>query len=360
MEQKQVSRRNFFKTATVAGAAAAAYSWEEYDLLAFQQRQGGAPPQGGPGGPGAGRQGGDFGEGGPPMGRAQQPAIPDIPGPVPTFKLGGLQISRLIAGHNLVVGQAHEGGSGLIYISSLLRAYFTDAKVLETFGMYEKQGINCSGARMATNNSDWAKKYMAQSGKLSWLAGISSEKDIPMAVDMGSKLGYVHGNTSDAAIRNANGAESIAKLLDAIRKAKMVGGICCHNIDVVTACEKAGVKPDFYIKTINPANYSMSGGGAPAGSPGGAAAPVDQAAKDQATKIIADVMANVKVPWIGFKVLGAGRVSPSEAFSFCFKNGCDALLVGMYDFQVAQDANLVKKLMQEKDKLGRTRPWVES
>jgi len=359
MEHKQVSRRNFFKTASVAGAAAAAYSWEEYDLMAFQQRQGGAPPQGGAPGQGAGRQGG-AGEGEPPMGRGQQqPAIPDIPGPVPTLKLGGIPVSRLIAGHNLVVGQAHEGGSGLIYISSLLRNYFTEAKVLETFGMYEKHGINCSGARMATNNSDWAKKYMAQGGKLSWLAGISSEKDIPMAVDMGCKFGYVHGNTADGALRNPNAAETIAKLLDAMRNAKMVSGICCHNIDVVTLCEKAGVKTDFYIKTFNPVNYYMNGTGVPANAQGTVMAS-DKAVKDQATKMVADVMANVKVPFIGFKVLGAGRANPTEAFTNCFKFGCDAMLVGMYDFQVAQNANLVKKLLQEKDKLGRTRPWVES
>jgi hypothetical protein len=373
MEQNQINRRNFFKTATVAGAAAAAYSWEEYDLLAFQRREGGAPPQGGAGGPGAAREGGAPGQGAPGGARGgQQVVIPDIPGPVPTVKIGGLQISRLIAGHNLVVGQAHEGGSGLVYISALLRAYFTEAKVLETFSMYEKHGINCSGARMATNNSDWAKKYMAQGGKLSWLAGISSEKDIPMAVDMGSKLGYVHGNTADAAIRSATGADSIAKLLDAIRKAKMVGGVCCHSIDVVTICEKAGIKPDFYIKTFNPVNYSMSGGGvaenagargaegAPAPSPAGGANVVDQAARDKAMKITSDIMASVKVPFIGFKVLGAGRANPSQAFPEAFKNGCDALLVGMYDFQVAADANLVKKLLLEKDKLGRTRPWVES
>jgi len=36
------------------------------------------------------------------------------------------------------------------------------------------------------------------------------------------------------------------------------------------------------------------------------------------------------------------------------------LLVGMYDFQVAAGANLTKKILQEKDKLGRTRPWYES
>jgi hypothetical protein len=187
MEQKRVSRRSFFKkTAALTGAAAAVYSMEDLNLLAFQQGQGGDPARGGP------PQG--FGRGG------AQPTVPDIPGPVPTLKLGGIPVSRLIAGHNLLVGQAHDSGSGLIYISSLLRAYFTEPKVLETFAQYEKNGINCSGARMAANNTAWAKKYIAQGGTLNWMAGISSENDIPTAVDMGCKFGYVHGNTADAAM----------------------------------------------------------------------------------------------------------------------------------------------------------------
>jgi len=349
MEQRTVSRRSFFKKAAVlTGAAAGVYSMEENNLLAFQQRQGGAPPaRGADGAPQGGRRGG------------AEAALPDIPGPVPTLKLGGIEVSRLIAGHNLLVGQAHDSGSGLIYISALLRAYFTEEKVLETFAMYEKHGINCSGARMAANNSAWAKKYMAQSGKLTWMAGISSENNIPMALDMGCKLGYVHGNTADAAIRQANGTDLIAKQLDAIRKAKMAAGICCHSLEVVTSCEKAGIKPDFYLKTYNSINYYMTGGGGPAGSAGAASAP-DQAAREEAAKAVIDAMASVKVPWIGFKVLAAGRVSPNQAFTECYKNGCDGLLVGMYDFQVAAGANLTKKILQEKDKLGRTRPWYES
>jgi len=352
MEQKEVSRRDFFrKTAVITGAAAAAYSLEERELLAFQQREGGAPPMGGA-----------PGQGGPPPGgaRGAQVAIPDIPGPVPTFKLGGIPVSRLLAGHNLVVGQAHEGGSGLIYVSSLLRAYFTEAKVLETFSAYEKSGINISGARMAANMLAYSKKYMAQGGKLAWLAGISSEKDIAMATEMGARFGYVHGNTADGFLRNnGNVAEGCAKLLDAMRKANLVSGICCHNIDVVVACEKAGVETAFYIKTFNPVNYYMNGTGVPANAQGAVVA-ADKAVQEEAAKKVADVMAGVKVPFIGFKTLGAGRANPTQAFTDSFKLGCDGILVGMYDFQVAQNANLVKKIMLEKDKLGRTRPWVES
>jgi len=367
MEQKKVNRRSFFqKTAALAGAAGAALSLEERQLLAFQQGQGG-PPQGGPpqGGPpqGGPPQGGPP-QGGPPFGGRGpgrgQPAVPDIPGPIPTIKIGGLEVTRLIAGHNLVVGQAHDGGSGLIYVSSLLSAYFTEDKVLETFAMYEKHGINTSGARMAANMAGYIKKYRAQGGKLNWMAGISSDRDLPMAADLECKLGYVHGNTSDALIGQPDGTDQIAKLLDGIRKAKMVGGICCHSLDVAIACDKAGVKPDFYMKTFNPHNFMMTGAGVPAAPRGSL---FDQAEKDGAeksAKLVRDFMASVKVPWIGFKTLAAGRVYPSDAFEWSFKHGCDALLVGMYDFQVANNANMIKKVLQGKDKIERTRPWLES
>lgn len=340
MDQKQVSRRNFFKgTVTLAGAAGAALSLEEQQLLAMQPPPGGAP-QGGRG---------QFG------GRSAVTAVPEVPGPVPTIKLGGLEISRLIAGHNLVVGQAHEGGSGLVYISSLLRNYFTEEKVMETFAAYEANGINCSTARMATNMADYMKKYNERGGKLTWMAGISSERDITMALDTGCKLGYVHGNMSDRAITAEDGTDQIGNLLEAIQKAGMVGGICCHSLDVPIGCDKAGIKPSFYVKTINPVNYYMNGGNLPQSRGEGSAELVDQAVKETS-----DFFASIDVPWVGFKVLGAGRATPSDAFEFCLKLGCDALMVGMYDFQVADNANRAKALFQAKDGLDRSRQWYES
>ncbi|MCX6544392.1 MAG: hypothetical protein NTV05_08250, partial [Acidobacteria bacterium] len=69
-------------------------------------------------------------------------------------------------------------------------------------------------------------------------------------------------------------------------------------------------------------------------------------------------MASVKVPWIGFKVLAAGAIAPRDAFKFCFQNGCDFVVAGMYDFQVADNTNVAKQILLDKDKLGRTRPWL--
>jgi hypothetical protein len=355
---EKVNRRNFFKkVAAVTATSAAVYSWEEHNLLSFQGQE---PPPGG-------RQGG------PPGGGRGQAAIPDVPGPMPTAKLGNLEISRVIAGHNLVVGQAHS--RDLLYTSQLLRAYFTEEKILETFAMYEKKGINASTARMAANMVSVVKKYMNErGGKITWIAGISAQqdgsvtRDVDMALDMGAKVGYVHGNTCDALFKAKN-IDTIGKALEGIRKANLLAGVCCHLIDVPMALEKAGIKPDFYMKTFNSGNYWSAG---PPLEPKPGWKPTDTELAeaeiggwgshnnlwDTTPKQTAAFMANIKVPWIGFKILGAGALPPREAFTYAFKNGCDFICVGMYDFQVADNVNVTKQLIQEKDKLGRTRPWL--
>jgi len=360
MGENEVSRRSFMKKAgTLAAATAAVYSWEEHNLLAHQEPP---PPGGAPGRP-QGRGAGGRG-GGP---------VADVPGPMPMGKLGNLQVSRLIAGHNLVVGQAHS--RDLLYTSALLRAYFTEAKILETFAMFEKKGINTSLARMAPQMIDPVKKYMKEGGKLQWFAGISAAqdgsitRDLDLALDMGCKGGYVHGNTGDALFKAKN-IDAIGKAVETMKKAGLVAGIGSHLLDVCLACDKAGIKPDYYLKTFNAGTYWSAG---PPKEPDPKWKPTDtdlaQAELggwgshnnlwDTTPKQTAAFMANTKVPWIGFKVMGAGAISPREAFKYSFQNGCDFIAVGMYDFQVTDNANILKQvLVVDKETLGRTRAWL--
>ncbi|MBM4029375.1 MAG: twin-arginine translocation signal domain-containing protein, partial [Planctomycetes bacterium] len=52
-------------------------------------------------------------------------------GSLPTGQLGKLKVTRLIVGGNLTSGNAHS--RDLIYVSGLLRQYFTDEKIFETW-----------------------------------------------------------------------------------------------------------------------------------------------------------------------------------------------------------------------------------
>jgi len=62
-----------------------------------------------------------------------------------------------------------------------------------------------------------------------------------------------------------------------------------------------------------------------------------------------------KVPVMGFKVLAAGAIQPEDGFEWAFRNGADFICVGMFDFQVVQNANIANKVLDNLQ--GRTREW---
>ena len=73
------------------------------------------------------------------------------------------------------------------------------------------------------------------------------------------------------------------------------------------------------------------------------------------SKETAEFMQNVKVPWIAFKVMAAGAIPPEDGFMYAFQNGADFICVGMFDWQVEEDARIAIKSVAEAK--GRKRPW---
>jgi hypothetical protein len=132
-------------------------------------------------------------------------------------------------------------------------------------------------------------------------------------------------------------------------------------LETIKACVKAGFKPDFWVKTIHPDNYWSA---TPAENR--KAFDVMQAnSKDhnqfhdnmfcRNPQETIEFMKGVEEPWIGFKVLAAGAIHPREGFKYAFEAGADFLCVGMFDFQVREDALIAQKVLAGEIK--RSRPW---
>jgi len=267
---------------------------------------------------------------------------------LPNGRIGDVTISRLICGGNLISGYAHS--RDLIYVSPLVKHYFTDEKVIETFKLCEQHGINTAILRLDAHTLRILNTYWRErDGQLQWIAQVKPKvtnltRDIDRAVDNGAVGVYIQGATADRMTADGH-VDLLGQALERIKENGVIAGMGAHSLDVVVQCEEAGLDPDFYMKTLNSKSY-WSAGPMPRHDSVWAETPNETIA----------FMKDVKKPWIGFKVLGAGAIGPEEGFQYAFDNGADFLCVGMFDFQVATDVAIAAKILTSGPK--RQRPWL--
>ncbi|MHC4073728.1 MAG: hypothetical protein ACYSUD_18375 [Planctomycetota bacterium] len=291
---------------------------------------------------------------------AQRPSLD-----MPRGKIRHVEISRLICGGNLIIGSAHD--RDLIYVASLMRHYFTDRKIIETWQLCEECGIN---TMIGPVNSPYAlgedptirvyNRYRKEwGGQIQWIAQTYPKTydltgSIQTAIDNGAVGAFVHGGIGDNWVRNKR-VDLLAEVVEFIKKNGLIAGCACHSLEVPVALEKAGVEVDFYMKTLHSGDYWSATPKAERPERGLPGHDSMWCTKPEET---IEFMKSVKKPWIAFKVLAAGAIHPREGFRFAFENGADFANVGMFDFQVREDAILARDIIAEIGRKGRTRPWM--
>jgi hypothetical protein len=251
----------------------------------------------------------------------------------PSVCLGRHNVSRLILGGNPFSYIAH--AEPLLYSRELFRHYLTHDKIVETMTLANQAGVNTFLGRIDNNVIGFLNKYeKVTGGSMPWLAqtskkpqsGASREDildNIRFAADNGATGIYLQGQSADYLVKEGE-ITDLEEYLSFIRSRGVLAGIGAHDIGTIESCEKNKIIPDFYMKTFNRMEYCCP--------------------NIARTK---EIMAKVRAPWIAFKVLAAGRMTPKDGFTEALSAGADFLCVGMFDFQVAENVALFKQLLKE-------------
>lgn len=292
---------------------------------------------------------------------------------MPVGKIGNLSIGRLICGSNLIGTNMHE--RDLSYVRDLGSRYATTERIWMAMKKCQELGVNTFNLK--ANNfkqfdlPTYEKDY---GGKIQWIADVIAGTDLarfePVLLDhlkYGASAVYLWGGSTDQWYFNKQ-QRNIVKAYEIMRKydngGKIPVGICAHRIEPIAWIEKEGLKPDFYHLTLHHDRYwsahpkenreSLEMFDPKYRNSIDHTRYHDNMFCTDAEKVV-EVMQNVKVPFIAFKVMAAGAITPQDGFTYAFQNGADFICVGMFDWQVEQDAQLaIKTIAAAKD---RKRPW---
>ena len=291
-------------------------------------------------------------------------ALGELKGIMPKGKIGHHQISRLVAGGNLIGGWAHS--RDLIYVPALFKAYNTEKKVYETLILAEKAGIDTINIGYISNPL-LAKYKRATGSKIKVISQVAPNmkngdyfEQINGAIDNGADILQIQGNWCDWLVRDRK-TEVIEKMMKRIREQGFTAGLAAHSVESLVRCEELGIIPDYYMKTMHHDNYWSAHP-----RENRVAFEVDGKTNLDHNKWhdncfclfperTIDFVSKTKVPVMGFKVLAAGAIEPKDGIHWAFENGADFVCVGMFDFQIVNNVNVAIDIL--KNLPNRKREW---
>jgi hypothetical protein len=247
----------------------------------------------------------------------------------------------------------------LQYVYRLAAQYNTEAKILQTLALAEQNGINTLVIHTVPSTYGILKKHRARGGRMQWIICPTApvepdftayEKQVEELARDRVEAVYLWGVRADELVVKGR-IDLVAKAVEVVKAHGLPSGVGAHDLNVIRACEKHGVKADFYIKTFHHHNYQSA------------------PKPEELTRVISEVpgywckdpkevmefMATVEKPWIAFKVMAAGAIPPANAFRYAFRNGADHVLAGMFDFEIEDDVRIAKDACAAAS--ARSRPW---
>lgn len=285
----------------------------------------------------------------------------DNSGPLPTVKLAGHEVTRLIAGGNPLFGYSHFNG----LLDRFMADYFSDDQLVEFMLACEKAGITAWQSNYPQPLERQLPRIRDAGCKLQWLALADTwdiehndfkadtvwplaRKAIERAAQHQPIAIALRGEETDRLLRQGR-MDVVRDFLNCAHDAGLAAGVSAHNPAVIETVEHSGWPADYYMTcfyrlTRTAEEFRKDFGLAPVGETYVASDP----------ERMCRVIRQVKKPCLAFKILAAGRrcgspKSVQEAFEFAFKNikPTDGTIVGMiprFTDQISENARIVREV----------------
>jgi hypothetical protein len=248
---------------------------------------------------------------------------------LPTIQLGSLRVSRLILGSNPFFGFSHGNPQAT---GDAMRKYYTEERIMSVMDEAAEQGIQ---AVWTPAYDHWIRvwnRYRKNGGKLKiWIGQPdrfeAMKEHITRCAKNGGKAICIQGECAGRAIREGK-LELVKEWLQLIKSHGLPAGLASHHPEYILKAEEKDLPAEFYHLTVGiPDSY-----------------------REKDRKKALETIRRVDKPMVAFKVLGAGRFLPREAFPRVLAQlrPKDGMCVGVFPaknpHQLHENAALTKRL----------------
>ena len=251
---------------------------------------------------------------------------------LPTFRLGTLEVSRLILGSNPFWGISHKDDQK----DAEMRRYYTD----EVIARILDEAADC-GVTALTSPPDarWINiwtRYREAGGRLKiWISQChGGPEQMPQEIDRSVKAGAKAIFIQGVRVEEQFGAGHFDVLLSWVKRIQAAGlpaGLAAHWPEIHPELERRGFPTDFYYQCCYNASKTS-----------------DYSAAER--ELAMATIDRIKKPVVAYKILGAGRVPASEGFEQAFNRikRKDGVCVGIFAYkavdQIRQNATFTQML----------------
>ena len=264
---------------------------------------------------------------------------------VPTIRLSGLVVSRLIIGGNPFSGFSHQSRAR----SAEMVAWYTDERIMETLFQAESLGLNACLCRGDEHITRVLKRYWAEGGIMRWIAQTDSHAETAVlgaryCLEHGASVCYLHGGLADHYIAQER-YDELRAFAGAVKAAGIPVGIAGHMPAAFIWAEQ-NLNLDFYmVSYYNPSPRQD----VPHHDPEVA----ERYAEEDREERVA-LIQRLSRPVIHYKVLAAGRNDPAEALAYAARHmrPADAVCLGIYTHDnpnmLAEDLELLLRNLPDR------------